>query len=334
MKKILLASLCSSVLAAGLAGSALAADSELPSLIVAPFSGDMTHIAYWQPAMGEGLCEMLITEMGKLNKFQVLETTQLGALKDEIKMGEDGWVEQSEKVEKGGFAAADFMFTAKVTRFGNKETKVGLGGFVPGSLGNLGVKQTVSDVRIDWRLVDAANRKIIKTGSSTASQKGVGFAVDVNVTGHGGGIGLDNKEFMESALGKATVTALKQITADVTPVVLPESGRHKQKAGVANQQAAAGNAAAQALRATPGKVLAVVGKDTIIVSLGSSQGFKTGDQLNLYETVDTKDATGAVVFTDEKLVGEVVLQSVQADRSKASYSGNVEIKAGWLVKAK
>src|ERR1022692_1459151 len=82
----------------------------------------------------EGLCEMLITELGKLNKFQVLETTELGALKDEIKMGDDGWVEQSEKVDKGGFAAADFMFTAKVTRFGNKETSVGLGGFVPGAL--------------------------------------------------------------------------------------------------------------------------------------------------------------------------------------------------------
>ena len=81
-------------------------------------------------------------------------------------------------------------------------------------------------------------------------------------------------------------------------------------------------------------MLAVVGKDTAIVSLGSSQGFKAGDQLNLYETVDTKDANGVVVFTDEKLVGEVVLQSVQADRSKASYSGNAEIKAGWLVKAK
>ena len=104
MKKNLIALTCVLVFAAGLAGRALAQDSGLPSLIVAPFSGDVTHIQYWQPAMGEGLSEMLITELGKLNKFQVLETTQLGALKDEIKMGQDGWVEQSEKVEKGGFA--------------------------------------------------------------------------------------------------------------------------------------------------------------------------------------------------------------------------------------
>ena len=334
MKKNLLAFLCSSILTAGVAGRALGADAGLPALIVAPFSGEKSLPAYWQPAMGEGLCEMLITELGKINKFQVLETTELGALKDEIKMGEDGWVEQGEKVEKGGFAAADFMFTAKVTRFGNKETKLGLGGFVPGSLGNLGLKQTTSDVRIDWRLVDASNRKVIKTGSSTASEKGLGFNVGVNVTGHGGGIGFDNKEFMESALGKATVKALTQITEDVRPIPLPESGRVKKKAAQANQQDAAANAAAQAARSTPGKVIAVASKDAVIVSLGTSQGFKAGDKLDLYETVETKDASGAVVFTDEKLVGEVVLQSVQADRSKAAYSGDAEIKAGWVVKAK
>jgi curli biogenesis system outer membrane secretion channel CsgG len=334
MKKNLLAFLCSSILAAGITSRALAEDGGQPTLFVAPFSGSTAAIQYWQPAMGEGLSEMLITELGKINKFQVLESTELGALKEEIKMGEDGWVQQNEKVEKGGFAAADFMFVGKVTRFGSKQTKVGLGGFVPGSLGNLGVRQSDADVRIDWRLVDAANRKIIKTGSSTASKKGLGFDVGVGVNGHGGGIGFDNREFMESALGKATVLALKQITDEVGPIPLPESGRRKQKAGAANQQAAAANAAAQALRATPGKVLAVAAKDAVIVSLGSNQGFKAGDKLNLYETVDTKDASGAVVFTEEKLVGEVVLQSVQEDRSKASYAGNLDVKSGWTVKAK
>ncbi|OQC26208.1 MAG: Curli production assembly/transport component CsgG [Verrucomicrobia bacterium ADurb.Bin063] len=334
MKKNLLAFLYHAMLAAGITGYTLAAEDTLPSLIVAPFSGDTTAIQYWQPALGQGLSEMLITEMGKLNKFQVLESTQLGTLMDEIKLGEDGWVQQDEKVEKGGFAAADFMLTAKVTRFGNKQTKVGLGGFVPGSLGNLGLKQTTADVRIDWRLVDAATRKIIKTGSATAAQKGTGFDVGVNVTGHGGGIGFDNKEFMDSALGKATVTALNQITEDVRAFSLPESGRRKQKANAASQQAAAAQAAAQAARATPGKVLAVAGKDAVIVSLGSNLGFKVGDKLDLYETVDIKDASGAVVFSEEKLIGEVILQTVQADRSKASYSGNAEVKPGWVVKAK
>ncbi len=334
MKTNLLAIVSCSVFTVASVGRVLAQDSGLPTLIVAPFSGDSTVIQYWQPALGSGLSEMLITEMGKLNKFQVLETTQLEALKDEIKMGQDGWVEPSEKVDKGGFAAADFMFTAKVTQFGSKESKIGLGGFVPGNLGNLGVRQSVSNVRIDWRLVDAASRKIIKTGAAAGEQKGTGFDIGVNVGGSGGRIGLDNKEFMDSALGKATVAALKQITDAVIPVALPESGRHKQKAAQAGQLTATATAAAEALRATPGKVLAVAGKDGVIVSLGTKHGFKAGDKLNLYETSDIKDDKGAVVFTEEKLVGEVTIQSAQEDRSKASYSGDREVKAGWTVKVK
>jgi curli biogenesis system outer membrane secretion channel CsgG len=333
-KQNLLSMLGCAALLAGPINHATAQESELPALIVAPFSGDITHIQYWQPALGEGLAEMLITELGKINKFTVLETTQLETLKDEIKMGQDGWVDANEMVEKGGFAAADFMFTAKVTRFGHKESKIGLGGFVPGNLGNLGVKTTTSDVRIDWRLVDAANRKIIKTGSSTAAEKGTGFNVGVNIKGHGGGVGFDNKEFMGSALGKATVKALTQITDEIKPVTLPESGRRKQKAAVANNANAAANAAAEALKSTPGKVLAVPAKGTLIVSLGSKHGFKDGDKVNLYETVDTKDEQGNVVFSEEKLVGEVTLETVQEERSKAAYAGDQAVKAGWVIKAK
>jgi curli biogenesis system outer membrane secretion channel CsgG len=334
MKRNVLTPLSCSIFVAGLSLTALAEDSAQPTLFVAPFTGSTTSIQYWQPAMGEGLCEMLITELGKINKFQVLESTQLGALKDEIKMGEDGFIDQNEKVEKGGWSAADFMFTAKVTRFGSQDTKVGLGGFVPGSLGSLGVRQSTSDVRIDWRLVDANNRKIIKTGSAVGTKKGVGFNVGVGVNGRGGGIGFDNKEFMDSALGKATVMALNQIISDISPITLPESSRHKQKAGIATQKAADAQAAVTAVHATPGQVLAVPTKDIVIVSLGTKQGFKAGDKLNLFETVDTKDANGTVVFTEEKLVGEITLQSLQDERSKASYAGDLIIKPGWIVRGK
>jgi curli biogenesis system outer membrane secretion channel CsgG len=297
---------------------------DLPSCFVAPFSGDTTAIQYWQPAMGEGLGEMLTTELGKINKFQMLEVNQIADLKNEINMGEDGWV------DKGGFAAADFMFTAKVTRFGNKESHVGLGGFVPGNLGNLGLHKTTADVRIDWRLVDVATRKIVKTGSSSASQTGGGFDVGANIGGSGGNIGFGNSEFMDSALGKATEKTLQQIIADVQGTTLPESGRVKQKAGLAAKTSAANDA----LKHTPGKVLAVASKDTIIVSLGSKLGFKEGDKLELYQTNDVKDDKGNVVFTDEKLVGELTILSVQDDRSRASYSGDLTVQQGWTVKAK
>lgn len=311
-----------------------AAEGGLPSIFVAPFDGDQNAISYWQPALGAGLAEMLITDLGKLNKFQVLESTALENLKDEIKLGEDGFVAKDEKVAKGGWAGADFMFRAKVTRFGSKSQGIGLGGFAPGGLGNLGIKKNTSDVRIDWRIVDVATRAVVKTGSAAAEENGVGFDVGVNVHGNGGNISFDNQEFMESALGKATVKALNQIMRDVGSASLPASGRSKSKSAAAAKAEQEAGAAAAALRSTVGKVLAVPAKSVVIVSLGSKHGFKSGDKLHVYETVDTKDEKGNVVFTEEKLVGEVTLDSVQEERSKANYSGSVELKSGWVVKEK
>lgn len=312
-----------------------AAEGEPPTLIVAPFTGDRVHIQYWQPALGSGLADMLVTEIGKIGKFTVLETLDLEVLKDEIREGEDGWIEADEKVEKGGFAAADFMFTGKVTRFGAQESSTGVGGIARRvGLGNLGIKQSSVDVRIDWRLVDASNRKVIKTGSATAEKKGTSFNVSGFGSGGGGGISHNNREFMDSALGKATVDALALIVAELQPVTLPESGRSKKIAAKDQAADAAANAELEAKRATPGKVLAAPSKQAIIISLGRQHGFKDGEKVDLYETVEIKDDKGVVVFTEEKLVGELELKSVQDDKSRAAYEGDLEVKAGWVVKAK
>jgi hypothetical protein len=225
------------------------------------------------------------------------------------------------------------MLRGKVTRFGSNQKGIGLGGFVPGSFGNLGVKVTTSDVRIDWRLVDVSNRKVIKSGSATESQKGAGFDVGTSVSGRGGNIGFSNQEFLNSALGKATVKAVSNIVQQISMVDVPESGRMHRLSQAAKKVENETKATADALRQTAGKVLAVVNKSTVIVSLGSKQGFKPGEKLKIYEVVDTKDDKGNVVFTEEKLAGEVTLDSVQDERSKAIYAGTTEIKSGWTVKA-
>jgi len=311
----------------------LRAQGPAPSIFVAPLDGDTSQIMAWQPALGEGLAEMLITELTKLNKFQVLESTAIEHLKDEIRLGDDGFVNQAEKVDKGGFAGADFMFRGKVTRFGSKAQGADLGGFVPGNFGNLGLKKSKSDVRIDWRIVDVATRKVIQTGQAVGAENGLGFDVGVNVGGRGGNIGFHNSEFMNSALGKATIKALNRIISEVALVQLPASGRITAKQLAAQKQEEANNAALVALKNTPGKVLAVPAKGVVIVSLGTRHGFKNGDKLKLYETIDTRDDKGAVVFTEEKLAGEITLDAVQEEKSKAAYSGSAEVKSGWVIKS-
>jgi curli biogenesis system outer membrane secretion channel CsgG len=319
--------------AAATAPAASAANSA-PTMFVAPLDGDTSAVMGWQPALGEGLAEMLITELNRLGKFQILESTALKDLANEIELGKSGYVNEQERVEKGGWAGADFMFRGKVTRFGSNQKGIGLGGFVPLSGGNLGLKVTTSDVRIDWRLVDVDTRKVLKTGSATASHKGAGFDIGVAVQGHGGNIGFGNQDFMNSALGKATAKAVTNIVQELVALQLPASGRTQRKAQAQTQQQARDQAAAVAVHSTPGKVLAVVNKTTVVVSLGGKHGLKAGDKLNLFETSDIKDDKGQVVFTDEKLVGEVTLDTVQDEKSKATYSGSAEVKAGWTVKAK
>ena len=136
-------------------------------------------------------------------------------------------------------------------------------------------------------------------------------------------IGYGDPAFMNSALGKATAKAVTDILEQLAAISLPEPAR-----------AAKRKAATVALKHTPGKVLAVAGKDTIIVSLGSKEGFKEGDQVELYQLTDVKDDKGNVVFTDEKLVGEITLSAVQEERSRGSYSGDAQVQQGWTVKAK
>ena len=76
----------------------------------------------------------------------------------------------------------------------------------------------------------------------------------------------------------------------------------------------------------------MVNKSTLIVTVGSKQGFKPGDKLQLFEAVDIKDDKGAVIFSEDKPAGEITLDAVQEERSKASYAGTSDVKAGWTVK--
>ena len=47
--------------------AALGQTSTQPTVFVAPLDGDTTAIMAWNPALGEGLAEMLITELTRLN---------------------------------------------------------------------------------------------------------------------------------------------------------------------------------------------------------------------------------------------------------------------------
>src|SRR5206468_8384589 len=124
-----------------------------PTIVVA--KTESGGLAGWQPAMGEGLAHMLVTELSRLTNFTVLESVALEDLRAERALGESGEVSQAESVKKGQWKGADYTFKSTVTRFGSKENNFGGGGVLPRlpfGVGNFSVRKSENEVQIDWRI--------------------------------------------------------------------------------------------------------------------------------------------------------------------------------------
>src|SRR6266403_1404768 len=183
---------------------------------------EATGVAYWQPAMGEGLAQMMITELGNLPNFKVLESVALDDLRAERALGDSGEVSQAESVKKGQWKGADYTFKTVVTRFGAKENSFGGGSWVPG-VPRFAVKTSENEVQIDWRIIDNATREVVPGASGRASgkEKGTSF----NFSSWTGGGFNNNREFRDSALGKATMKAIAEIVEQVKKLEVGPGGR-------------------------------------------------------------------------------------------------------------
>jgi len=285
---------------------------------------EATGVAYWQPAMGEGLAQMMITELGNLPNFKVLESVALEDLRAERALGDSGEVSQAESVKKGQWKGADYTFKSTVTRFGSKENNYGGGGFAPRlpfGVGGFSVRKSENEVQIDWRIIDNASREIVQgaTGRAVGVESGTGFNFS---SYHGGGFS-DNREFMDSALGKATMKAIVQIAEKLKTLDVGPGARTLNAANAA----AAG---ASALRNVKGVVKMVEGKE-VWISLGANNGFAKGDKVKIYKPVEKKNKKGEVIATTYELVTEMTLLKVQKDKSMGEYTGTAEIGEDWAA---
>src|ERR1051325_2101497 len=308
--------------AVGIGGLVLninAADKQIPTLSIAPTKAQ--DVAYWQPSMGDGLAQMMVTELNNLPNFKVLESLALDDLRSERELGEKGEAAANEAVQKGQWKGADYTFKTVVTRFGAKDKSYGGGGGWVTGLPNVRIKTSESEVQIDWRIIDNATREVVPGGSGRASglEKGTSW----NFSSWNGGGFNNNREFRDSALGKATMKAIAQIVDQVKKLDVGPGGRT-----LAAQSAAAEQAAA--LRNVKGSVQMVDGKE-IWVSLGSKNGFQKGDKLKIYKPIEKKNSKGVVVATTYEVVGEITLVKVQKDKSMGEYSGSSQISEDWAV---
>jgi curli biogenesis system outer membrane secretion channel CsgG len=298
-----------------------------PTLSVAKCESQLPN---WQPAIGQGLADMMITELNKLPQVQVLESVALDDLREERALGEKGEVSEAESVKKGNWKGADYTFKSTITRFGSKESSFGGGGLnlpVPGGFGKFKVNNRENEVQIDWRLIDNSTRVIIKSDRAVGLEKGGGFSF-----GALGDSGFSqNREFLDSALGKATMKALAQIVEQLNTWTPPaKSGRDEVADAAAAANAKKDAAATAEKRKAKGEVL-LVEEGKVMVSLGSQQGIQKGDKVKIYRSVEKKNKAGKVIATEYEPVVEVEITKVQKDRAWGAYSGTSKIEEGFAA---
>jgi curli biogenesis system outer membrane secretion channel CsgG len=298
-----------------------------PTLSVA--KTEATGVAAWQPAMGSGLAQMIITELNQLPNFKVLESVALDDLRAERALGDSGEVGEAERVRKGDWKGADYTFKTTITRFGYKENSYGGSGwtrhlpFVPAIGGSVSVKHTESEVQIDWRIIDNATREIVDGGSGRAVGKCTGNGFNF-ASWHGAGFAND-REFLDSALGKATMKALAEMVGQVKGLKVGPGAR------VTLREQARNNEVAKA-RQIKGKVSAVDGRE-VWLSLGSNHGFAKGDKVAIYKPIPKKNRKGEVIATTYEQVAVVKLSKVQKDCSAAECGASANVCEDWPAAA-
>ena len=272
-------------------------------------SGGMTTqttISIPPPAeFARSLTEALTTSLAATGKFIVLERVALQQVQTEQDLGASGRVNAETAADKGKIIGAQMIITGDITGFTYNRSAVG------GKLTNIvkgldaGVERVSAMVSIDLRLVDAV------TGQVIASVKGDGSAAQQGVTGH---LTRDEKKYdgsvsLSTPLGKASREAIvKSISG-----IIDNVPKVKWSARVIDF------------------------RDGIVyLNAGSEGGMVKGMALEVFDPqpVLVDPETGRNLGSPDKLIGEVVVDAVEAQYSTATVVSGSGFKRNQVLRFK
>jgi curli biogenesis system outer membrane secretion channel CsgG len=224
--------------------------------------------------------------------MRVLERMELDAVLREQRLARGGDVDPETAVAPGKIIGAEYLVGAKATEFGIRDTRHG-GLFGLGPFGGVQIRTTTARVALDARILD------VRTGEVLATAEGEGKIVNYGGSLIGGswvggsitlgGVDVNSKEWSESLLGRAARKAVDVVVKKLIGNTPSSSGR----------------------------VMAVTDEGWVIVSLGSRDGMRAGERVDVYDLTQIKDRAGEPVWTEERRVGQLRLTEVRLDRSKA-----------------
>ncbi len=251
--------------------------------------------------IGDGLTEMLISELFKTSRFIMVERSALADVVKEQELGQTGLVRKETAAKVGEVLGAQLLVAGAVTEF---EAKSGGGGGGVGFSGlNLAMKTSSAHVGVDIRLVDASTGQILKSYNANASAQETGFGFGATVKG----VSFGSDAFMKTPLGEATREAIFKAVMFIVGEMerVPWSGRVVQ-----------------------------VKEGSVYVNAGANVNLRPGMRLAAFckgeDLVDP--ATGLILGSKDDFAGMVTLMQIEEKFSVGMFVGNGALKRGDILK--
>lgn len=247
---------------------------------------------YTGTGLSGGVTDMMTTALVRSRALDVIERAQLEKILSEHDLSARGLLDPETAVRAGKILGVDYIMGGKITEFGVKTKRTGVGA-VLGPLAGVDVKKGSARTKIDVRLIEVETGRVLLAETAVGEEKESGLTVVAGDIHHWlAGVRFDTDEWNESKLGKATRKAVDEVTAKITKFFPPQA-----------------------------RVVAVLGGEgeatSLILDVGAFAGYKAGDEFVLYEVTEITDDAGNVVWREKTKVGLAEITEVQNEASRA-----------------
>lgn len=262
---------------------------------------------WWGPSwkIGEGLAEMLTSELSKTGQFIIVERQALGDIVKEQELGQSGLVRSETAARTGQVLGAQIVVRGAVTEFEENASGGGAGVRLP-SFG-IGGGVNNAHVALDIRLIDTSTGQVIASHNAAKSVPAAGGGLGARI----GNVTFGGDAFFQTPIGQATRAAMQDalqfIMATAFKAVIPSFSIVKVEGGMA------------------------------YINAGTNSNVRVGDVLMVYskgeDLVDPD--TGLKLGSDEKMIGSIQITNVQEKFSIGTVRGGAgAVKRGDLVKVR
>lgn len=266
------------------------------------------------PNVGKSVADLLLTRLVQGGKASLIERAAIDKLIAEQNFSNSDRADPVTAAKIGRILGVDAIILGTITHYDYEDKVTGGGGTSFGGFGraSMSTKHDIkARVQIDARIVSTDSAEVLGAVQGAGDFMKKGVKVDVRDTSrimNAGGPG-NNNPVMTEAMDKAIAELGTQIEA-----ALPRVPMH--------------------VPTVEGLVADVSETGRLVLNVGSRDGVKQGDHLQVYRVgKEIRDpATGKVLLRDDTLVGDAVVNVVNEGSSIAQYTGAQKPQVGDAVK--